>query len=167
MPQIDLASAIIYIRDRGTNFIEVKIGEGNLDYTEAREINFVKSRGELDTAREGEEQELDVRFSFIWEYIKGDGTITVEDALKKRGGAASWVSASLDPDAPYCVNIEVIHVPANGDCDNAIEKPLEHIFLTEFHYERLGHSLKDGAVDCSGKCNSTQATQTREAIEAP
>lgn len=161
MPQIDLANTKIYIRDRGSNFIEVKIGEGNLQYSENKSIEFVLGRGELDTVRENNEQPLDVNFDFIWEYISSTTGATIEDALKRKGAASTWVSASTDPDAPYCVHLEIVHMPGGGTCTNPDEDIVEHIFLNEFHYEQLGHSLKDGTIDCRGKCNATQATTLR------
>lgn len=154
--QIDLANTTVYIRDGSTNFIEIKIGEGNIQYSENRTVDYVDARGELDTTREGNEQPIDVNFDFIWEYISSATGATIEDALKKAGAASGWISASSDPDAPYCVDLEIIHKPP---CSGT--GIVEHVFLNLFTYEQLGHSLKDGTIDCRGKCNATKATTTR------
>jgi hypothetical protein len=157
MAQIDLRNAEIKIKDGSTNSITVSIGEGTLKYSEKRQLDFVKSRGLLDTVRENEEVPLDLSFSFIWEFITAASgeAITVEDALKKKGGAAAWVSASPDPRAPYCVDIEVTYTPP---CV-AIDK--ETLLFDEVHWIELAHSLEDGTVAFQGSCNRTQANITR------
>jgi hypothetical protein len=154
-----LKNATITIRDGGSNYITVKIGEGNLQYTEKRTILFVKDRGTLSTVRQGEDVQMDVNFAFIWEFITAalPGIITVEDALKRRNNAAGWVSASTDTYAPYCVNIELVFIPP---CITIEE---EVIVFPQFHYDELAHNAKDGTVDCKGTCNSTQALVARVA----
>lgn len=165
MAQLDLANATMYIRDRTSNSMEIKIGEGNLQYTEKRNIEMVLSRGELDTAREADEVPLEANFDFIWEYISSDVDGTIEDALKRTGACSAWVSASTDPNAPYCVNIEIVHAPGGAESacggDGDAAGGVEHVFLTRFYFENLGHSVKDGTIDCSGKCNATRATTSR------
>lgn len=156
MAQIDLRNATILIQDGGSNSIEIKVGEGSLEYVEKREIDFVKSRGTLDTVRENEEQPIEVSTSFIWEFIFGaGGEITIEDALKRRGNASGWASASSDTLAPYCVNIFITYTPVCHAID------LEILALTQFHYIELAHSLKDGTVALKGNCNIKSAGSTR------
>ena len=159
MAQIDIAGAILYVKDGGSNYVEVKIGEGNFQYTEEYEREFVKSRGELDTVRDGEEQPLQINFDFIWEYVSSATGATIEDALKKKGAASSWESTSPDPDAPYCVDLELVYVPGGGNCLG--EDVVEHLLFKEFYHESLGHSLKDGTIDCRGKCNAVQPITSR------
>lgn len=160
MAQIDLRRATIRIADGGTNYIDVKIGEGTCDYDEKREIDIVKSRGVLDTVRENEDQPVEASLNFIWEYIKGNGgTTTVEDALKRTGGASGWasvVNSASDPDCPYCVRILISYVPP---CTAA--NMIETITLNQFHYTQLAHSLKDGTVALRGQCNVTKAVAVR------
>lgn len=158
MAQIDLRNATIRISDGGVNYINIKIGEGNLEYTEKRQIEFVDSRGVLDLVRENKEEPVDVSFSFIWDYISGYSTNppTIEDALKKRGQASSWASASADVNAPYAVNLTIIYVPP---CSATGVN--ETIGLPFFNYTQLAHNLKDGTVACTGQCNIKQATAVR------
>lgn len=159
MAQIDLRNSIITIWDGGVNHITVKIGEGNLTYGEKRNIEPVKRRGLLSTVREGDEVNLEVQMSFVWEYITSNGTSdppTVEDAIKQRGPASAWVSTSPDSKAPYCVNLQVDYRPP---CVG--EAAWETIVFPEFHHTDLHHSLKDGTVDLTGLCNRTQASPTR------
>lgn len=163
MAQIDLKNATVVIKD-GTGTpeqITVTIGEGNLTWTERRNIEYTLDRGLLDEVREGDEVPVEVRFDFTWEYIKGSSTSgavpTVEDALKKVGAAAAWVSTDADACRPYAVDIHVFYLP---DCGGGDE---ERIVLSDFRWEQLDHDLRAGTVAVSGRCNITQATVTRVA----
>lgn len=159
MALIDLRNAIIYIKDGASHSLEIKIGEGNLTYTEKREIDDVKSRGKLDTMRESEDQPMEVAFSFMWEYLKSQSPepISPREALKGIDGASAWVSASPDPLAPYCVNLEILHTPI---CPGVYK---ETVLLPQFNPLQFAHSLNDATVACNGKCNATQATIARTA----
>ena len=113
----------------------------------------------LDEVREGDEVPMDVRFDFVWEYLLGSATTgaaaTIEDALKKRGNAAAWVSTDSDACRPYAVDIIITYVP---DCTPA---DTEVITLADFRYEQLDHDARAGTVACSGRCNVKTASSVR------
>ena len=162
--QIDLKDVTIKIKDGTTptaNEIEVKIGEGNLTYTERRNMDYTLDRGRLDEVREGDEVPVDVRMDFVWEFITGgtaSGAIpTVEDALKRLGAASGWVSTDADSCRPYCVDIELEHTPG---CTGS-STPTETITISDFRYEQLDHDLRGGSVAVTGRANVTQATVVR------
>jgi hypothetical protein len=159
--QIDLKDATITIQDDGgANSIEVKIGEGNLTYTERRNIDYTLDRGRLDEVREGDEVPMDVRLDFIWDFITGStgsGIPTVEDALKRVGEAAAWVSTDADLCRPYAVDIVITHAPSCA----ASSSPQEVITLGDFRYDQLDHDLRAGSVAVTGRCNVTEATVVR------
>lgn len=160
--QIDLKRATIIIRDGSTppNELEVKIGEGNLTYTEARNMEYNLDRGVLDIVREGDQIPVDVSLDFIWEYLKGSsgsGTPTVEDALKNRGEADDWESTDSDACQPYAVDLEIQYSPLPVTCGD-----MEVILLSDFRWETLEHDLRAGTVATAGKCNVTEATVTRK-----
>ena len=137
--------------------LDITIGEGNLTYTEAKEYEYLKDRGVLDTVREGEDQPVDVSLEFAYEFVT-TGTseaITPVDAVKQIGGASEWVSASSDLCEPYCVDIEVDRVLSCGSTED------ETTILSDFRYEALEYSLQDATISVSGKCNVTDATVTR------
>lgn len=166
MAVIDLKKATITIQDAdGSNSIEIKIGEGNLVYTEKRNMEYLKDKGSLDTVREGDEEPMDVRFEFQWEYIIGSTTTgdypSVEDALKGIGAAQDWVSSSPDLCEPFAVDIKIVYDPTTGNanCTGAVET----IILPDFRYENLEHDLRAGQISCTGMCNATQATVTQAA----
>ncbi len=137
--------------------IDIKIGEGNLKYTENKEYNYMLDRGDLDTVREGDEKPLDVSLEFVYEFVT-TGTseaITPIDALKQQNGAAEWVSSSSDLCEPYAVDIEIEHDPPCGTAQT------ETTVLPDFRYEKLEFSLKDATISVTGKCNASSASVTR------
>lgn len=156
MAIIDIKNALLKIYDRGSNSITVSIGEGNLEYTTKQNIEYVKRRGLLSTTREGDEEPIDVSFSFVWEHITSLGETTStpnpEEALLGIGEASAWVSASSDVDAPYCTNLVLVYNPLCGGTQT-LTFPL-------FTSEELAHSLRDGTIDCKGKCNTTSPTSS-------
>jgi len=159
--QIDLKNAYIKINDgSGTpKSLTVKIGEGNLTYSEKRTIEYTLDRGRLDEVREGDEVPVDVSLDFLWDYIKassGSGTPTVEEAMKKTGEASDWISTDEDQCRPYAVDIVVEYFPTPWDCGDS-----EIITLSDYRYESLDHDLRAGTIATSGRCNVTQATVVR------
>lgn len=153
MAQIDLRNATIVLKDNGANSLEVKIGEGSLDYSEKRNIELVLSRGELDTTREENEEGMEVSFSFIWEYIESPSgqPITIEDALKRRNAAVAWATTSTDAAAPFCLDLHLTYIPPCGTSGLS-----ELIVFPQYNFKELAHSLKDGTIACSGICNALE-----------
>lgn len=137
--------------------LEVTIGEGNLTWDEKRNITYILNRGTIDTVKLGDEVPVDVKMDATWEFLKassGDPP-TIEDALKQRGGAASWTSSSPDLCEPYAVDIEIDYVPfCSGE-----EK--ETITLSDFRWEQISHDPKTAQLSMSGKCNIKEATVVR------
>ena len=162
MAVIDLKATTINIVAGGTDEdVEVKIGEGNLTYNERRNMEYIKDKGLLDTVREGDEEPIEVRMDFQWEYLKSDSAATVptiEEALKREGVSAAWTSSAADVCEPYAVDIEVINDP---DCAGTITEPVEVITLSDFRWESLEHDMRGGSVAVAGNCNVTRATLQR------
>ncbi len=143
--------------------LDIKIGEGNLTYTEAKTREYIPNRGRIGTAnggtiRDGVDEPMTVSFEFVWEWITGvtaSGIPTIEDALKQRGEAALWETTSTDPCEPYCVDLEIHYDPACGGANSEV------IVLPEFRWESLAHDLSASTISCEGKCNVVEATVTR------
>lgn len=139
--------------------LEVKVGEGNMQYTEKRNIEYVLDRGALDTVREGDEEPVEVRLDFTWEFLRSDvsGIPTIEDALKNRGEASTWTTSSSDTCEPYAVDLLIwYNPPCAGEKD-------EEILLQDFRWEQLEHNASEGQVSLTGKCNVKEATVSRVA----
>ena len=137
--------------------LEVRIGEGNLSYTENREYQYLLDRGELDTVREGNDQPLEVKLEFVYEFVT-TGTnedISPVDAIKRIGAADEWVSSSADACEPYAIDVVVEHVPPCGGFQT------ETTTLADFRYEALEYNLNDATIAVSGRCNITSATVVR------
>lgn len=164
MAQFDLKRATVKIVDGDDNELEVKIGEGTVTYDEKRTIEYQRDRGLLDTCREGDEEPMDVKMDFTWEYVKGNGSgsgsPSIEDALKKINGATAWVSSdTTDPCAPFAVSIVIEYTPLCSGSSTAGQN--ETITLPHFRYESISHDAKAGTCSITGKCNATKATAVR------
>lgn len=138
--------------------IDIKIGDGNLTYTENSEYEYELDRGQLDTVREGNQVPMDVNLDFVYEFVTtGTGEkITPMDALRGRGGASEWVSSSADPCEPYAVDIEVEHVPPCGGAQ------LERTLFPDFRADSKEFDLGEATVSVSGRCNAVEPAVTRE-----
>jgi hypothetical protein len=141
------------------NQIDIKIGDGNLTYTEHTEYQYLLDRGDLDTVREGNQVPMDVKLEAVFEHIT-TGTseaITPMDALKGVGSASEWVSASSDPCEPYAVDVEVIHTPPCGTAQ------IETTLFPDFRADTREVNYKEATISLTGKCNATEPTVTRGA----
>lgn len=137
--------------------ITIAIGEGDLSWTEARELIYDLDRDILDTVRLGEDQPLEVELAFTFEYVTTESgqAITPVDALKRIGEATEWVSSSSDLCEPYAVDIYAVHcVPCGTDED-------QDFLFSDFRYESLEYSVQDASIAVSGRCNVTDVTTAR------
>jgi hypothetical protein len=137
--------------------IEVKIGDGNLTYTETKNYEYELDRGNLDTVREGDEAPMEINLEFVYEHVR-TGTnenISPVDALKGIGGAVGWFSSSTDPCEPYSVDIEVEHNPPCGTAQT------ETTLFQDFRRDSLEFDLSAATIAVAGKCNASEPTITR------
>lgn len=163
MSLIDLKKTTFNIKDGGSNSVEVKIGEGNLTYSEKVNRVYHKNKGALDEVRDGDEEPMDVKFEFQWEYLtstsSGATTPTVEEALKNTGAASAWETTGGDCD-PFAVDLEVEYDPTINAPEGCTDLG-ETILLQDFRYETLEHDLRAAQVSCSGKCNTVEPVISR------
>lgn len=163
---IDLKQTTIKLKDGTTptpNEITVKIGEGNLTYSENRNIEYILDRGLLDEVRTGDEVPIDVTFDFVWEFIEGNTSTstnlpTLEDFLKGKNNAALFVSTDIDNCRPFAVDLELDHTP---QCGAGAQPDKEVITFPDFRYDTLDHDLRAGTIAVTGRCNATEATAVR------
>ena len=137
----------------------IKIGEGNVTFTEAKERIYDLDRGLLDTVRDGDEQPLELNLEFTYVYVthESGAVVTPIDALKQLGDASEWVSSSSDQCEPYAVDIELRHcVPCGTDQD-------ESLLFQDFRWESLEYDLQAASIAVTGRCNVTDAVATRVA----
>lgn len=140
--------------------IEVTIGDGNLTYSEKRELQYELDRGELDSVRQGDDQPMEITLDMVYEFVTTgtSETITPVDALKRKGSAAEWVSSSSDACEPYSVDLEVQHEPS---CSGAGVED-EVTLFPDFRWDSLEFNLKDATISATGRCNAVEPTVTRE-----
>lgn len=139
--------------------LEVKIGEGNLTWSEKKEYEYLLDRGDLDTVKEGNEVPVEVSLEFVYEHVT-TGTsedISPADAVKKVGGAVAWVSSSADQCEPYAVDMVVEHV---SPCASAGIQD-ETLTFQDFRYESLDYDLSAATIAVSGKCNVSTINAVR------
>lgn len=140
--------------------IDVTIGDGNLTYTENRELEYELDRGELDSVRQGDDQPMEVTLDMVYEFVTTgtSETITPVDALKRKGGAAEWVSSSTDSCEPYAVDLEVQHEPSCAG--SGVED--EITLFPDFRWDSLEFDLREATISATGRCNAVEPTITRE-----
>ena len=148
-----LDSAVITFQGRK---LEIKVGEGDVKYTTAKQYHYDKDRGLLDTVRQGDDVEMEVSLNFTWQYTRSgtNQAISPEEAFTQTGAAAGWVSTGEDCE-PYAVDFVVEYVPPFGSSN------VETYVFPMFRGEKYDHAFKDSNVALNGKCNATEPTITR------
>lgn len=141
----------------GAQQLDIKIGEGNLTYTEANNYEYDLDRGTLDTVREGDDIPLEVSTDFTYEFVTTgtSETITPMDAVRGDGAAAEWSSSSNDACEPYAVDIEVEHVPPCGGYEKEIT------LFPDFRADSKEFDLGGATISISGRCNATRPSYQR------
>lgn len=137
--------------------LEIKVGEGDVSWTESKEFIYDYDRDVLDGVRQGQDQPVSLDMSFTFEYVAAetDNPPTPVEALKQIGEASEWVNSASDPCEPYAVDVIVIHcVPCGSDEDS------EYLFA-DFRWESLDYSIADALISVAGQCNTTDVDVTR------
>lgn len=141
--------------------IEVKIGDGNLTYTEAKNYNYELDRGTLDTVREGDDIPVSLALAFVYEFVRTgtNETITPSDAIKGVGGAAGWISTSADKCEPYAIDMVVEHAV---NCSGAVNPESEFTTFPDTRYDQLAYDLGAASISVTARAFATEATVTRQ-----
>jgi hypothetical protein len=137
--------------------LTIKVGDGNVTYTEHNEYDYLLDRGDLDTVREGNQVPMDVKLDLVFEHIT-QGTseaISPMDALKGIGGAAEWVTSATDTCEPYAIDVIVVHTPPCGSIQD------ETVTFPDFRSESREINYKDATLSVSGKCMALAPTVVR------
>lgn len=158
MAQVDLKKCIVKLKDGAGHVLTIKVSEGVLNYSEKKPRKYVKDRGQLSDVNPGDEEPVDAKFDFIWEFITaspGSGMPTPSDFLKQVGEASTYTSSDPNACNPYAVDIEVDYFP---DCSPTLN---EIITLPDFRYEDLNMEFRSGQISVVGKCNAVSAIVAR------
>lgn len=141
------------------NELIIPIADGDLDFTITKPTFIVKNRGKIDHKRDGDEVEIDIKFSFKfeqWSYASGASTgVSPSDALTKEGGAAAWISTGPSC-GPYCIDLIF---RATNPC-NAAE--YEQLLFPAFSLDSL--NFKEGSefntINVAGKALAFKPTRS-------
>ena len=137
--------------------LAIKIGDGNITYTEHRDYQYILDRGNLDTVREKDQVPMDVKLDCVYEHIT-QGTsepVSPMDALKGIGGADEWVSSADDKCEPYAVDLEIVQTPPCGGIQ------VETTLFPDLRAESREMNLKDATIAVTAKCNAVEPIVTR------
>jgi hypothetical protein len=137
--------------------VYVKIGEGNLTYTEHRDYTYLLDRGWLDTVRESKDVPMDVKVDAVYEHItNGTGeAVCPMDALKGVNSAAEWVSSSPDSCEPYCVDVLCEYNPPCAPVNR------ETNLFPMFRAETREINYNAATIVLTGKCLAKEPTTYR------
>ena len=137
--------------------ISIKLGEGDVKWTEKNEFTYDLDRGNLDGVRKANEIPMDVSFNFIFDHVKSDSgePITPMEAIKGIGAASEWVTSATDRCEPYAVDITVIDTPPCAPANR------ETILFPDFRSESREASFKDASISISGRCNAQEPVVVR------
>jgi hypothetical protein len=137
--------------------LTIKIGEGDIKFTEKKQYQYVLDRGNLDTVREQDQQPMEVNIDCQYQFITtGTGeTVSPVDALKNEGAASEWVTSSADPCEPYAIDVRLVHTPpCNGT-------EIETVLFPDFRRDSVAYDPKAATITIAGKCNAMEPTVTR------
>jgi hypothetical protein len=141
----------------GPQQIAIKIGDGNLTYTEHRDYQYLLDRGRLDTVREPKDVPMDVKLDAVYEHIvsiTGEHVCPME-ALKGTGAASEWVSSSPDQCEPFCIDLEVDYEPP------CAPSQAEVTLFPMFRAETREINYSAATIVLSGKCKVREPEVTR------
>jgi hypothetical protein len=141
----------------GPQQIAIKVGDGNLTYTEHRDYTYLLDRGWLDTVREPKDVPMDVKVDCVYEHIvsaTGEHVCPME-ALKGTGAASEWVSSSPDQCEPYCIDLQVDYEPPCAPSQS------ETTVFPQFRAETREVNYNAATVVLTGKCKAREPVVTR------
>jgi hypothetical protein len=137
--------------------LSIKVGDGDLKYTENPTYQYFNDRGILDTVRLGDDTPMDVDLNFVFEHITTgtNETIAPMDALKRMGSASEWVSSATDKCEPYAVDLIVEQDPPCGTNQKDI------FTFPDFRADKREASFKDANIVITGRCMAVEPIVTR------
>lgn len=143
------------------NTFTVIFGDGNFSYSEKKNREYILERGQMTGAlvRDGDDEPVSIDITGSWTEMRAasGGAVTLEEALKKVGAAASWTSTG-DTCEPYAVDLVFEYgVECSGTLGHRLTFP-------DFRYEQLDYDAKAGTIKITGKAKCTEPTIIRTAV---
>lgn len=160
---MDLKNCTVTFVDGTTptpNELEIKMDEGNLQYSVRRNIEAKKDRGNLDYLKEGDQEPMQVQLEGRFASVKSSSgdPVTPQEFLYKTGAAAGYASTG-----PVCAadTIDIV-VEVDHDCGTTVED--EIITFSDFAYEEVGGDFKAGTLSVQGICNAVVPSSVRTVL---
>jgi hypothetical protein len=159
---MDLKNCTITLIDGSStpNKLDLKIDEGNITWTEKREIKVKKDRGNLDYFKEGDQVPMAVKLECRFDALKSSSgdPITPHEFFTKTGAASSYKST-----AGLCAADAVdIQVTVDQVCGTTVQD--EIITFSQFTFEEIGGDFKTGLLSVSGICLAVRPTSVRTTL---
>lgn len=163
--RLDLKEATVKLID-GTGTpkeLEIIFDEGNITWTEERNIEYQTNRGKLDTAsvREGDEVPCQVtiegRFNAL-RSVSGED-VTIREFLTKTYEASAFVTTGNECE-PYAVDIQVT---VDRTC-SSLTTPDEIWTFSEFRHESISIDARAGTISVTGRTKEVRPTSVRTAV---
>jgi len=153
--KINLKNATVKLKGGGTSEeITLKIGDGNVTFSEYQPREYTLDRGLLDEIRDDDDQPMDVNFDVNWEWLESitGENVTLREVLQNLAG---WGSTDPDICRPPSIDFEITIDSVCGTVTTT-----EEILLPYYRNEQIDYDVDAGQLSCSGKCNATKATIT-------
>jgi hypothetical protein len=179
----DLLDLNVHSLAYGSNWIAVKIGEGNISWTEARTVTYKRDRGRLTQvdgtvevfigeAIAGDEQPMEVSFDIVFESYhnpNASGAGPVE-AIKGVNAATVYPSGASKPTQIVDGNA-ACEIGNWGNADTvdscapwAVNLLMqfqpecgtgtEVLWFPRFRWDSLQFNISEGTIACTGKCTA-------------
>lgn len=162
MSRIDIKDCELKFVAGDSEELVIKVGEGNISWSEKVNREYMLDRGLLDAVRDGDEEPCEFSMDIAYVYYSGGvdsaNDVSPDDFVKQIGGASAYTSTDSDLCNPYAIDIVLTHSPNPGTCGD-----IEILTWTDFRYESIDHDVRAGTISMSGKCNQTKPVATRVA----
>lgn len=120
---------------------DVKLGEGNITWTEHSEHVYTLNRGKLNEVRLGDEQPLEINFDSELEWYTGD----ILGILK---GGAGYLTTDTDPCRPYSCTLKIVHTVKCGETTTTETYTFPFLRVDSKNFDLTG-----GKFSITAKCN--------------
>lgn len=159
---IDLKDCSLIFKDGATtpHTLEFKFDEGNLTFQIKRNIEVKRDRGNLDYAKEGDEEPVSLSFEGRFSEVvsSSGGDVSPIEFLTFTGAASAYVST-----AQVCAaNAIDLVVEVDRSCGTTVQD--EVTTFSDFTFETIDGDYKAGTISVSGIAMITMPTSVRTTL---
>ena len=151
----DVRNAVLTISGGTGTAVEVRLGDGDISWTENTPRIYGMNQGEIYDVRYGDDAPCEISFGFIWEELYASSTeVTVYEALQIPTG---W-NTSTDLCSPPAIDLILTFPQCPVGTGAATNPGQEVITFSDFRPETLGPGLRDGQISVTGKIPTAKPT---------